>query len=155
MLLDLLDRPLRVAGVVPNVGEPGGGPFWVADADGRETPQIVEMSQVDLDRPDQARIVADATHFNPVHLVCRLRSHRDELYDLDRFVDPEAVFIARKTHGGRPVLALERPGLWNGAMARWNTVFVEVPGTIFAPVKTVFDLLRPEHQARQPGSEGR
>jgi hypothetical protein len=146
-LADLLDRPLRIAGVVPNVGETGGGPFWVQDADGQASPQIVEMSQVDLENPAQKAIVAGSTHFNPVHLVCRLRSHRGDRYDLERFVDPSAVFIAEKSHQGRPLRALERPGLWNGAMARWNTVFVEIPGTIFAPVKTVLDLLRPEHQA--------
>lgn len=146
-LADLLDRPLRIAGVVPNVGEPGGGPFWVRGADGEASPQIVEMSQVDLENPEQKAIVSGATHFNPVHLVCRLRSHRGDRYDLERFLDPSAVFIARKSHQGRPLQALERPGLWNGAMARWNTVFVEIPGTIFAPVKTVLDLLRPEHQA--------
>ena len=149
-LIDWLDRPLRLAGVVPNTGEPGGGPFWVRSKDeaGDETvsPQIVELSQVDMDDPEQRNWVGNATHFNPVHLVCRLRNHRGELYPLDRFVDPSAVFLSRKSHGGRELRALERPGLWNGSMARWNTVFVEVPGAIFAPVKTVFDLLRPEHQ---------
>ncbi|MEM8934409.1 MAG: DUF4301 family protein, partial [Acidobacteriota bacterium] len=146
LLVDLLDRPIRVAGVVPNLGEPGGGPFWVRDADGVATPQIVESAQIRKDDPGQAAIAAAATHFNPVHLVCRLRSHHGDAYDLDRFVDPSAVFLANKSHAGRPLRALERPGLWNGAMAHWHTVFVEVPAAIFAPVKTVFDLLRPEHQ---------
>ena len=144
-LIELLDRPLRVAGVVPNTGEPGGGPFWV-EAGGGVTPQIVELSQIDRDDPTQNGIVEQATHFNPVHLVCRIRDHRGNAYDLTRFVDPTAVFTTTKSHQGRELKALERPGLWNGSMARWNTVFVEVPGEIFAPVKTVFDLLRPEHQ---------
>ena len=151
-LIDWLDRPLRIAGVVPNTGEPGGGPFWVRDTDGGVSPQIVELSQVDREQSDQAEIVGGATHFNPVHLVCRLRDHRGESYDLDRFVDPKAVFLSRKSHAGRPLVALERPGLWNGSMARWNTVFVEIPGAVFAPVKTVFDLLRPEHQPEPPAN---
>lgn len=149
-LVDRLDRPLRVCGVVPNSGEPGGGPFWVKDGDGgqEQTLQIVETSQIDSRDANQAAILQAATHFNPVHMVCRVRSHRGDLYDLAQFVDPATVFISRKSLGGRPLLALEHPGLWNGAMARWNTLFVEVPAAIFAPVKTVFDLLRPEHQPR-------
>ncbi|MEM1179227.1 MAG: DUF4301 family protein [Acidobacteriota bacterium] len=145
-LVDLLDRPLRIAGMVPNIGDPGGGPFWVANKDGAVTAQVVETSQIDMGDPDQASIVGGATHFNPVHLLCRLRSHRGEAYELSRFVDQEAVFVARKSLAGRELLALERPGLWNGAMAGWNTLFVEVPQEIFAPVKTVFDLLGPAHQ---------
>lgn len=155
-LVDRLDRPLRVCGMVENEGEPGGGPFWVrhasSEADGNAngnqviTPQIVEQAQVDTTDPNQAEIAAAATHFNPVIMVCRLRSHRGDPYDLDSFVDPETVFLSTKSHEGRPIRVLERPGLWNGAMARWNTIFVEVPGAIFAPVKTVFDLLRPAHQ---------
>lgn len=145
-LIDQLDRPLRVCGVVINSGEPGGGPFWVQEEDGHETLQIVEASQVDHDDQEQMAILGQSTHFNPVHLVCRLRSHRGQTYPLGNFVDPGTVFISRKSLLGRPLLALERPGLWNGAMARWNTLFVEIPASIFAPVKTVFDLLRPEHQ---------
>ncbi len=150
-LIELLDRPLRIAGVVPNTGEPGGGPFWVEGAglgedDHGISPQIVELSQVDRADAGQRAIIEQATHFNPVHLVCRLRDHRGRPYDLARFVDPNAVFTTVKSHQGRELKALERPGLWNGSMAHWNTVFVEVPGEIFAPVKTVFDLLRPEHQ---------
>lgn len=143
-----LDRPMRVCGVVLNSGEPGGGPFWVREPEGRESLQIVETSQVDRQDPEQEAILRQATYFNPVHLVCRLRSHRGEPYPLQEFVDPETVFISRKSLQGRPLLALEHPGLWNGAMARWNTVFVAIPASIFAPVKTVFDLLRPEHQPR-------
>ena len=148
-LVERLDRPLRVCGVVPNTGEPGGGPFWVEDEAGRVSRQIVEPAQVDRDDPDQADLFLGSTHFNPVDVVCRLRSHRGQPYDLERYVDPRAAFVTRKSLDGRPLLALERPGLWNGAMARWNTLFVEVPGETFAPVKTVFDLLRPEHQPRE------
>lgn len=150
-LIDRLDRPLRVCGMVRNEGEPGGGPFWVRteDDEGKdfESLQIVETAQIDTDDPAQAAILESATHFSPAHLVCRLRSHTGDPYDLDAFVDPRTVFVTQKTYGGRPIRVLERPGLWNGAMARWNTVFVEVPSEVFAPVKTVFDLLRPAHQA--------
>ncbi len=143
-LIDELSRPLRVCGVVENAGEPGGGPFWVeGDGGAAATPQLVETSQ--LDPGQRADLLAAATHFNPVDLVCALRIGGRRL-DLLRFVDPNAVFVAEKSQGGRPLLALERPGLWNGAMAGWNTVFVEVPNATFAPVKTVLDLLRPEHQ---------
>lgn len=149
-LVDRLDRPLRVAGVVPNVGEPGGGPFWVEGGDGERSLQIVEASQVAADDPRQQATLRSSTHFNPVDLVCSLADRRGRPYDLARFVDPETVFIAEKSHQGRRLAALERPGLWNGAMAGWNTVFVEVPLSTFAPVKTVFDLLRPEHQTGVP-----
>lgn len=145
-LRDRLDRPLRVAGMVVNRGEPGGGPFWVRGDDGAVTAQIVERAQVDGDDPEQVEIFESSTHFNPVDLACSVRDRAGEPYDLARFVDPSAVFIAEKSHEGRPLRALERPGLWNGAMAGWNTVFVEVPEVTFSPVKTVFDLLRKEHQ---------
>ena len=138
-------RPLRVCGVVRNEGEPGGGPFWI-DGPRGETRQIVESAQVDLANPAQAAIFRSATHFNPVDLACSLRDASGRPFDLPRFVDERAVFIAKKTHEGRTLFALERPGLWNGAMALWETVFVEVPKETFAPVKTVLDLLRPEHQ---------
>jgi hypothetical protein len=144
-LLRLLDRPVRVCGMVPNEGEPGGGPFWVEGPEG-ESLQIVEGAQIDPGSGSQARIFASGTHFNPVFLACALRDHRGRPFRLERFVDPDAVIIARKTHEGRDLLALERPGLWNGAMAHWSTVFVEVPGGVFTPVKTVLDLLRPEHR---------
>ncbi len=143
---ELLSRPLRVCGMVPAMGETGGGPFWVRNARSEESLQIVETSQVDRSRKDQTAILGQATHFNPVDLVCRLRDSQGQPYDLKRFVDPDAVFVARKTHEGRPVLGLEHPGLWNGAMSRWLTAFVEVPAATFAPVKTILDLLRPEHQ---------
>jgi hypothetical protein len=140
------DRPIRVCGVVRNEGEPGGGPFWV-DGPGGPALQIVESAQIDAQDPAQAAVWTTATHFNPVDLACSLRDAGGQPFDLGRFVDEKAVFIAAKTHEGRPLKALERPGLWNGAMAFWETVFVEVPKETFAPVKTVLDLLRPEHRA--------
>ena len=145
-LIRLLDRPLRVCGVVRNQGEPGGGPFWVQAPDGSLSIQIVEASQVDASSPEQQSILKSSTHFNPVDLACALRDRHGRAYDLARFVDPSTVFISNKSHEGRSLKALERPGLWNGAMEGWNTVFIEVPDETFAPVKTVLDLLRPEHQ---------
>ncbi len=141
-------RPVRVCGVVPVEGEPGGGPFWVAGADDEPSLQIVESAQADLADPAQAAIWRASTHFNPVDLVCALRAPDGTPFRLDEWADPAAVFIARKSKDGRVLKALERPGLWNGAMARWRTLFVEVPRETFTPVKTVFDLLRPEHQPR-------
>ncbi len=140
-----LERPIRVAGMVRNTGEPGGGPFWVR-GEGGTTPQIVESAQVDPGDAAQQQLAKRATHFNPVFLVCSLRDRHGRPWNLETFVDPEAVIVTRKSAGGRELLALERPGLWNGAMARWNTVFVDVPLEVFNPVKTVLDLLRPEHQ---------
>ncbi|MEO5989557.1 MAG: DUF4301 family protein [Candidatus Eisenbacteria bacterium] len=145
-LLAALDRPLRVAGMVPNTGEPGGGPFWVRGANGAVTRQIVEGAQVDPASAPQQAIAAQATHFNPVFLACALRDRNRHVHHLERFVDSSAVIITRRSHGGKDLVALERPGLWNGAMALWNTVFIEVPITVFNPVKGVLDLLRPEHQ---------
>jgi hypothetical protein len=144
-LADSLDRPVRVCGMVPNTGEPGGGPFWVRRADGAVTRQIVESAQVAPEAEQQALLRA-ATHFNPVFLACALRDRTGRGWDLDRFVDDRAVIVTRKSWAGRDLLALERPGLWNGAMAHWTTLFVEVPLAVFNPVKTVLDLLRPEHQ---------
>ena len=141
-----LNRPLRICGVVRNEGEPGGAPFWVVGSDGQTTAQIVESSQVNTRDARQAEIFNSSTHFNPVDLVCGMRNWKGEPFDLDTFVDPSTVFFASKSHEGRELLALERPGLWNGAMAGWNTIFVEVPAATFAPVKTVLDLLRPQHQ---------
>jgi hypothetical protein len=144
-----LNRPLRVCGVVQNQGEPGGAPFWIQEADGSLSLQIVEKAQVDLDDPEQRAVWETATHFNPVDLVCAFRDDQGVPFDLAEYVDHEAVFICRKSLEGRELKALELPGLWNGAMARWLTVFVEVPITTFNPVKTVFDLLRPEHQPEE------
>lgn len=141
-----LDRPIRVCGVVQNVGEPGGAPFWVEDGSGELSLQIVEKAQVDFDSPEQQEIWNASTHFNPVDLVCSLRNHEGRPYALERYVDPDAVFISKKSMEGRSLKALELPGLWNGAMAGWLTIVVEVPRITFNPVKTVFDLLRPEHQ---------
>ena len=149
--IDALDRPLRICGVVRNEGEPGGAPFWVRSADGLSTAQIVEASQVAMTDPEAARVFRSATHFNPVDLVCGLRSWRGTPFDLSRFVDDDTAFVVEKSDNGRALKALERPGLWNGAMAGWNTVCVEVPAATFAPVKTVFDLLRPQHQPRITG----
>jgi hypothetical protein len=148
VLTEALERPLRVCGVVRNTGEPGGGPFWVRAADGALTRQIVESAQVDQGDPAQRAVFAAATHFNPVFLACAVRDAAGRPFDLHRFVDPSAVFIAHKSKDGRPLKALERPGLWNGAMAHWLTMFVEVPEATFTPVKTVNDLLRPAHQPR-------
>ncbi len=146
VLRALLDRPVRVCGMVPNTGEPGGGPFWVRGRDGAERPQIVEASEVDpASREQQARLRA-ATHFNPVFLVGLLRDAAGAPHELARFIDPDAVIVTHKSAGGRALVALERPGLWNGAMAGWLTRFVDVPLEVFTPVKTVNDLLRPEHQ---------
>jgi len=141
-----LDRPIRVCGMVANTGEPGGGPFWVRGTDGAVTLQIVEGSQVRKDDVGQRAAFAASSHFNPVFLVCSVRDAAGRPHDLSRFVDKDAVIVTRKSSGGRELWALERPGLWNGAMAGWHTVFVEVPLSVFNPVKTVRDLLRPEHQ---------
>jgi hypothetical protein len=146
ILIDLLNRPLRVCGMVPNAGDPGGGPFWTKEANGETSLQIVETSQIDSDNPHQREIAGGATHFNPVDLVCGIKNWRNEPFDLSRYVDDQAVFIANKTEDGRQIKALELPGLWNGAMAFWNTVFVEVPPVTFNPVKEVTDLLKKGHQ---------
>jgi hypothetical protein len=139
-------RPLRVCGMVRNTGEPGGGPFWVQGSDGSLSLQIVESSQVDPDLPDQQAILKSSTHFNPVDMVCGIRDFRGTPFDLHDFTNPKTGFISIKSHEGRKLKALELPGLWNGAMAHWNTIFVEVPPITFNPVKTFLDLLRPEHQ---------
>lgn len=144
--LTLLDRPLRVCGVVENRGEPGGGPFWVRDSSGRTALQIVERAQIDESDPEAAKALAASTHFNPVDLSCSLHDETGAPYELARFVDTDAAFVSTKTEAGRELRVLERPGLWNGAMAGWNTIFVEIPAATFAPVKSIFDLLRVEHQ---------
>ena len=141
-----LNCPLRVCGMVKNEGEPGGGPFWVKQKDGCITPQIVESSQVEMSDPDQNKIWQSSTHFNPVDLVCGLHDFKGRPFNLEDYVDPETIFISKKSKEGRDLKALELPGLWNGAMAFWNTVFVEVPLITFNPVKTILDLLRKEHQ---------
>jgi hypothetical protein len=145
-LRQALNRPLRVCGVVRNTGEPGGGPFWVEDEAGGISLQIIETSQVDPQDPEQQAILAASTHFNPVDLVCGVRDYRGRPFALRGFRNPNTGFISLKSYAGMPLKALELPGLWNGSMAHWHTVFVEVPLQTFHPVKTVFDLLRPGHQ---------
>lgn len=142
-----LDRPIRVCGVVKNTGEPGGGPFWVRGPQGKESLQIVESAQINMKDPGQKEAFDQATHFNPVDLVCGVKSWQGKPFSLKDYVDPSAIFISQKSVEGHQIKALELPGLWNGAMADWITVFVEVPIETFNPVKTVFDLLKPAHQA--------
>ena len=145
-LFEKLNHPIRVCGVVPNAGEPGGAPFWVEAPDGTLSIQIVEKAQISFDDPAQRTAWKASTHFNPVDIVCSLRDFEGKPFDLKRYVDETAVFISKKSKDGRELKALELPGLWNGSMARWITLIVEVPRYTFNPVKTIFDLLRPEHQ---------
>lgn len=145
-LKDKLNRPIRVCGMVKNEGEPGGGPFWVKDESGNISLQIVESAQVDKRNKLQKEIMKNATHFNPVDLVCGTKNYLGESFDLLKFVDHKTAFISEKTKSGKHLKALELPGLWNGSMANWNTIFVEVPLLTFNPVKTVNDLLKPAHQ---------
>jgi hypothetical protein len=132
--------------MVKNEGEPGGGPFWIRNTEGEVSLQIVESSQIDLNNAPQKEIFSKSTHFNPVDLVCYVRDYNGEQFDLREFVDPTTGFISSKSKDGRELKAQELPGLWNGAMADWITIFVEVPIITFNPVKTVNDLLRKEHQ---------
>jgi len=145
-LYEKLNRPMRVCGMVPNTGEPGGGPFLTVNADGTLSPQILESSQIDLKNPEEKEKMMRSTHFNPVDLVCAVRNHKGEKYNLLQYVDHTTGFISLKSKGGKELKALELPGLWNGSMSDWNTIFVEVPLETFNPVKTVNDLLRQEHQ---------
>lgn len=145
-LKELLNRPIRVCGMVKNEGEPGGGPFWVMNKKGIKSLQIVETSQIDLQDKKQEKILAEATHFNPVDLVCGIKNYKNERFDLLEFVDQKAGFIVEKSVDGKPVKNYELPGLWNGSMANWLTVFVAVPLITFNPVKTVNDLLKAAHQ---------
>ena len=144
LIEESLDRPIRVCGMVKNEGEPGGGPFWVRDDKGREQLQIAESSQI---AKEDMHLMKEATHFNPVDLVCGVMRYDGTKYDLTKYTDPKTGFISSKSAGGRELRAQELPGLWNGAMANWNTIFVEVPISTFSPVKVVQDLLRPEHQS--------
>ena len=147
-LIEKLNRPIRVCGMVKNEGEPGGGPFWVKDDNGNISLQIVESAQIDLDNKRQERILKDSTHFNPVDIVCGVKNYKNEKFDLTKYVDDQAAFITNKTKAGETLKALELPGLWNGSMANWNTIFVEVPLITFNPVKTVNDLLKSTHQLK-------
>ncbi len=142
----LLNRPLRVCGMVKNTGAPGGGPFWVIDENEKVSLQIVELAQIDASDESQQNIVNKATHFNPVDIVCGIKDYKGEKFNLTYFTKPDWKIISQKSLDGKPIKALELPGLWNGAMANWNTVFVEVPLSTFNPVKTVNDLLKPTHQ---------
>ena len=141
-----LNRPIRVCGMVKNEGEPGGGPYLIINNDGSVSPQILESSQIDKNDERSMNIMKTATHFNPVDLVCGTKNYKGEKFDLTKYVDKSTVFISMKSKYGRDLKALELPGLWNGAMSNWNTIFVEVPIETFNPVKTVNDLLRKEHQ---------
>ena len=141
-----LDRPMRVCGVVKNVGEPGGGPFLTYNQDGTVSLQILESSQIDTKNEEYMKMFTQGTHFNPVDLVCAVRDYKGKPYDLPKFVDKSTGFISSKSKSGKELKALELPGLWNGAMSNWSTVFVEVPLGTFNPVKTVNDLLREQHQ---------
>ncbi len=147
-LVEKLDRPIRVCGMVKNEGEPGGGPFWVKEESGNVTLQIVESAQVDRKNKDQKEILKESTHFNPVDLVCGVKNYKGIKFDLRNYVDSRTSFITMKTNGGKDLKALELPGLWNGSMASWNSIFVEVPLITFNPVKTVTDLLKPTHQIK-------
>lgn len=147
VLRDVLNRPIRVCGMVKNEGEPGGGPFWVKSVQKGISLQIVESSQVDLTNKKQVKIMTNATHFNPVDLVCATKNYKNEKFDLYQFVDENSGFIVEKNHLGKDIKGYELPGLWNGAMANWLTVFVEVPLITFNPVKTVNDLLKEAHQS--------
>lgn len=144
MIIDKLNRPFRVCGMVKNEGEPGGGPFWVEEGK-TQSLQIIEQAQVDHTSEEQQHIWSSSTHFNPVDLVCGVKDYTGQKFELNRFVDENSYFISQKSMEGRDLKALEYPGLWNGSMARWNTVFVEVPIITFNPVKTIIDLLRKEH----------
>lgn len=146
-LKEKLNRPIRICGMVKNEGAPGGGPFWVEDSNGNVSLQVVESAQINQDDKTQKEILNNATHFNPVDLVCGLKNYKGISFNLPDFVDENAAFITQKTKNGKDIKALERPGLWNGSMANWNTIFVEVPLATFNPVKTVNDLLKPQHQA--------
>ena len=145
-LKEKLNKPIRVCGMVKNEGDPGGGPFWVKDENGNVSLQIVESAQVDLGNKQQEDILKKSTHFNPVDVVCGVKNYKGNKFDLTKFVDPKAAFISSKTSAGKALKALELPGLWNGSMANWNTIFVEVPLITFNPVKTVNDLLKDAHQ---------
>jgi hypothetical protein len=145
-IVAILNRPIRVCGMVQNEGEPGGGPFWIKDNKGNLTLQIVETSQINLKNKQQEKILKNSTHFNPVDLVCGVKNYKGEKFDLTQFIDHNTGFIVEKNKNGIKYKSYELPGLWNGAMANWITIFVEVPLITFNPVKTVNDLLKPTHQ---------
>ena len=141
-LLENLNRPIRICGMVKNEGEPGGGPFWVRNKDNKVSLQIVETAQINKESDTQRKIFEQSTHFNPVDMVCGIRNYNGDKFNLFNYVDPDTYYISEKSMSGKTVKALELPGLWNGAMANWITIFIEVPVTTFNPVKTVNDLLK-------------
>lgn len=142
-----LNRPFRIAGMVSSEGDTGGGPFWAKNSDGTTSLQIVETAQINLDDPKQKEIFSSATHFNPNDLVCGVKDYKGNKFDLKKYIDPDTGFIAKKSKDGRDLKAQELPGLWNGSMSDWNSIFVDVPFATFTPVKMVNDLLEPEHKA--------
>jgi hypothetical protein len=142
------NRPIRICGMVKNQGEPGGGPFFAKNRDGSVSLQIAESTQINSTDPEQAKIVHQASHFNPVDLVCAVKDYTGKKYNLLEFRDPSTCLVTFKSKDGKALKSIELPGLWNGAMADWNTLFVEVPTETFAPVKTLTDLLRKEHQPK-------
>jgi len=144
-LYSLLNRPIRVAGMVRNVGDPGGGPFIIIDDNGEESLQIIESAQVSMNDPEQKNIWISSTHFNPVDIVCYTYNYKGEKFDLLDYIMENTYFITEKTYKGTEILALEHPGLWNGAMGYWLTIFAEVPLSTFNPVKELKDLLKPAH----------
>nr|MDA3931052.1 DUF4301 family protein [Prolixibacteraceae bacterium] len=145
-MIKKLNRPIRICGMVKNEGEPGGGPFWAKNSDGTSSLQIIEKAQIDLNNPQQVEYLKNSTHFNPVDLICSTKNYKGESFNLNEYVDHKTGFISTKSKDGIELKALELPGLWNGAMSNWNSIFVEVPISTFNPVKTINDLLRPEHQ---------
>lgn len=149
-MLTHLNKPIRVCGMVKNEGEPGGGPYWMVNGNGNTSLQIVEKSQIDLNNESQIKILSESTHFNPVDLVCGVRNYKGEKFNLLDYVNSDRGFITEKSVEGKPLKALELPGLWNGAMEYWNTLFVEVPSSTFCPVKSVNDLLKPLHVSGKP-----
>lgn len=145
-LKKILNRPIRICGMVKNTGAPGGGPFWTKQKDGSQSLQIVELSQIDVKNDKQAAIIKNSSHFNPVDIICGIRDYTGKKFNLNNYIDTNSGFISEKSHQGTKIKSLELPGLWNGAMAQWTTLFVEVPLVTFNPVKTVNDLLKPSHQ---------
>jgi Domain of unknown function (DUF4301) len=150
-LIKLLNRPIRVCGMVKNEGEPGGGPFWVTENAGNLSLQVVESAQINSNDSNQKKIFASSTHFSPVDFVCGVKDYQGNNFNLHNFVDPDTFLLTKKSKDGKELKALELPGLWNGGMAGWITIFVEVPLTTFNPVKEVNDLLKPAHQPKQNG----
>jgi hypothetical protein len=145
-VLSKLDKPLRVCGMVKNEGEPGGGPFFVKDSRDEVSLQIVEPSQVNTGNAEQAGLFKQSSHFNPVDIACSVKKTDGSKYVLQDYIDCDTGFISEKSVKGKDLKALELPGLWNGSMAGWNTIFVEIPAETFTPVKTIFDLVKPSHQ---------